>query len=254
MSISTRIRTLLAACAILLAPATKAQLSFTNANNKIAGPMYSGCAVTVTDVNFDGLDDILRMDQGHNVSLELQNRDGSFSNHYLTSIGSGSAWAMTCADVDHNGWKDMIADGNSGIELVKIFESGGNITSTTTTLQNSGFFLQNATFCDMNNDGWIDLFCCDDNAVSKLYVNDGSGNLFPSTIVNFAINPGINYNGDPADSGNYGSCWIDFDNDHDLDLYVAHCRQSTSSPTDLRRINRLFVNDGNNNFTEAAGT
>ena len=254
MSISTRIRTLLAACAILLAPATKAQLSFTNANNKIAGPMYSGCAVTVTDVNFDGLDDILRMDQGHNVSLELQNRDGSFSNHYLTSIGSGSAWAMTCADVDHNGWKDMIADGNSGIELVKIFESGGNITSTTTTLPNSGFFLQNATFCDMNNDGWIDLFCCDDNAVSKLYVNDGSGNLFPSTIVNFAINPGINYNGDPADSGNYGSCWIDFDNDHDLDLYVAHCRQSTSSPTDLRRINRLFVNDGNNNFTEAAGT
>ena len=46
----------------------------------------------------------------------------------------------------------------------------------------------------------------------------------------------------------------DFDNDHDLDLHVAHCRQSTSSPTDLRRINRLFVNDGNNNFTEAAGT
>ncbi len=104
----------------------------------------------------------------------------------------------------------------------------------------------------MNNDGWIDFFCCDDNDASKLYLNDGAGNLNPSTLVNFAVNPGISYDGDPADSGNYGSAWIDFDNDQDLDLYVAHCRQSTTSPTDLRRINRLFVNDGTNNYTEQA--
>ncbi|MBK6839121.1 MAG: CRTAC1 family protein [Bacteroidetes bacterium] len=96
------------------------------------------------------------------------------------------------------------------------------------------------------------MFCCDDNAAAHMYLNDGTGNLNISTMVNFAVNPGINYGGDPADSGNYGSAWIDFDNDGDLDLYVAHCRQSTSSPTDLRRINRMFVNDGSNNFTEQA--
>jgi hypothetical protein len=225
--------------------------SFTNSNNKLSVSTFrSGCAVTVVDVNNDGMDDIVRMDQGHLINLELQTRSGIFTNHFIADIGGGSAWAMTMADVDHNGWKDVVADGSGGIMLVKIFENSGNITATNTVLPASGFFLQNATFCDMNNDGWIDLFCCDDNAASKLYLNDGAGNLNISTFVNFAVNPTIFYNGDPADSGNYGSAWIDFDNDKDLDLYVAHCRQSTSSPTDLRRYNRLFVNDGNNNFTE----
>ncbi|MBL0341569.1 MAG: CRTAC1 family protein [Bacteroidetes bacterium] len=230
-----------------------AQLSFTDANNKLSSNSRSGCAVTVVDVNNDGLDDIVRLDQGHLVNLELQNKEGYFDNHFLADIG-GSAWAMTMADIDHNGWKDVVADGSGGIRIVKVFENAGTITATLGTLANSGFFLQNATFCDMNNDGWVDLFGCDDNDASKLYLNDGAGNLNPSTLVNFAVNPTIFYQGDPADSGNYGSAWIDFDNDKDLDLYVAHCRQSSTSPTDLRRINRLFVNDGNNNFTEQAAT
>lgn len=232
-----------------------AQISFTNSNSLLQNSNFrSGCAVTVVDANNDGLDDIIRMDQGHLINLELQERDGGFTNHFVADIGGGSAWAMTTADVDQNGWKDIVADGSNGIRLIKVFENAGVISSTNTLLANSGFFLQNATFCDMNNDGWIDLFCCDDNAVSKLYLNDGTGNLNPSTMVDFAVNPGLFYGNDPADSGNYGSAWIDFDNDQDLDLYVAHCRQSSTSPTDERRINRLFVNDGANNFTEQAAT
>ncbi len=231
-----------------------AQLSFTNANNKLSSTTRSGCAVTVVDVNNDGLDDIVRMDQGHLINLELQDRFGMFTNHFIADIdvNGGSSWAMTMADVDHNGWKDVVADGSGGIRLVKFFENAGVITSTNTLLSNSGFFLQNATFCDFNNDGWIDLFCCDDNDVSKMYLNDGMGNLNPSSFVDFAVNPGITIGNDPADSGNYGSTWIDFDNDNDLDLYVAHCRQGVNDPSDLRRINRLYVNDGMNNFTEMA--
>lgn len=243
----------LVVAALFSAVSASAQLSFTNANSKIS-TMNSGCAVTVTDANFDGLDDIVRMDQGHILYYDIQNKDGSFTNHLIADLASGSAWAMTCADVDNNGWKDVMMDGNSVINLVKISGAVGNLTHTVTALPNSGFFLQNATFLDANNDGWLDLFCCDDNAASHIYMNDGAGNLLLSNFINFELNPGVTYNGDPADSGNYGSCWIDFDNDADLDLYVAHCRQSSSSPTDLRRINRLFVNNGNNTFTEMGNT
>lgn len=46
--------------------------------------------------------------------------------------------------------------------------------------------------------------------------------------------------------------WTDFDNDGDLDLYIAKCRQSVNNPSDPRRINVLFVNNGNGTFTENA--
>lgn len=114
------------------------QLAFTDSNTNLnLGGMYSGCAVTVTDVNFDGMDDVLRMDQGHRLYISLQNRDGSYTTQFLYDIGSSSAWAMTCADVDQNGWKDAVMDGDGGIMFVKLFESGGTVTATVSTLQNS---------------------------------------------------------------------------------------------------------------------
>jgi hypothetical protein len=206
-----------------------AQLSFTNANSKLEVMTNSGCVVSVTDVNFDGLDDLVRMDQGHLVNVDIQERDGNFTNYYIRDNGGGSSWGMAVADIDQNGYKDIIADGSGGINVIKLFWNGTTFTSTSTTLPNSGFFLQNITICDVNNDGWVDVFGCDDDDASTLYVNNGSGTLAVSNIINFALNPGTNYNGDPADSGNYGSVWTDFDGDNDLDLFVAHCRQSTSS-------------------------
>jgi hypothetical protein len=159
-----------------------AQLSFTNSNSIVPFNSRSGCAVSVVDVNGDGLDDIVTLDQSNLMNVMLQRREGGYINQFIVDIGGGNAWAMAMADVDKNGWKDMIADGLNGIRLIKLSESGGIITHTNTLLANSGFFLQNATFADMNNDGWIDLFACDDNNVSKLYLNDGAGNLNPSTL------------------------------------------------------------------------
>ena len=178
MKTTTKFKAILLALAGLSFGSTaSAQLAFTNANAKFGGNFHSGCATTVTDVNFDGLDDVFHMDNGSDLYLQLQNKDGSFTTHFIMNHGGGSSWAMTCADVDHNGWKDVAFDGGAGIMLIKIFGGSGGVTFTSTTLFNSGFFLQNATFADMNNDGWIDLFCCDDNDVSKLYLKDGTGIL-----------------------------------------------------------------------------
>jgi hypothetical protein len=121
------------------------------------------------------------------------------------------------------------------------------VTGTLVTLPNSNFFFQNITAADFNNDGWIDLFCCDDNGESTIYLNDGTGNFTDSgsSVINFDVT-------ETDDSGNYGSVWTDFDNDGDLDLYIAKCRQGVNSSTDGRRINVLFVNNGNGTFTSNA--
>jgi hypothetical protein len=210
--------------------------------------------MSITDWNGDGMDDIIRLDQGRTVIVEVQRTNQTF---YKVQLGqfatnSGWAWGMAAGDFDHNGYKDIIAGGNgSGLKVLMTNNTGTG--GTVVTIPNSNFFVQNITLGDFNNDGWLDAFVCDDNAPAKIFTNNGSGTLTLNTsIINFALNPTINYGGDPADSGNYGSAWTDFDNDGDLDLYIAHCRQASNSPTDLRRINRLFQNNGDGTFTENA--
>jgi hypothetical protein len=244
--------TMLAALLVIAFQPVMSQVSFKNANTKLATPgFHSGCPVTIADWNSDGLDDIIRLDEGRYCNVEVQQTNQMYLSVYLGDFGGG-AWAMTVADVDHNGYKDIAADGMNGIGILKTNSTGTGASMV--WLPASGFFLQNATFGDFNNDGWIDLFCCDDNAPSHIYMNDGAGNFALSSIIDFDVTPGQTIGTTNDDSGNYGSVWTDFDNDGDMDLYIAKCRQISGSTSDPRRIDVLFVNDGNNNYTEMAAT
>jgi hypothetical protein len=64
------------------------------------------------------------------------------------------------------------------------------------------------------------------------YINDGTGNL---TFGQGMLGP---------NGGNYGSIWIDYDNDHDMDMFVAKCG---SSPPDV-----FMRNNGDGTFTDVA--
>lgn len=251
MKIFTSYRLLFSASLALLTISTQAQFAFTNANSKFASQTHSGCAVTVVDVlNNDGVDDILVMDQSQNLTVLFPEQRCVF--HFLPArpglwqqgMGYGSA-----ADVDHNGWKDVVT-GSGSAALIKLGWNGTTVTSNITQLAGS-YFVQNVLFGDFNNDGWVDLEVNDDNDYAKIYVNNNGILNLTTTLINTEINP-MTYGNDPYDSGNYGSVWTDFDNDGDMDLYISHCRQSTSSSTDQRRRDRLFVNDGSNNYTENA--
>lgn len=250
MKIFTSYRPLLSVGLALLSISAQAQFAFTNANSKFASQTHSGCSVTVVDVNNDGLDDILIMDQSKNLTVRLQNKDASFTTYPLGQVYGSNVWGMAAADVDHNGWKDVVTGSGSAV-LVKLGWNGTTVTSNIVTLAGS-YFVQNVLFGDFNNDGWVDLEVNDDNDYAKIYVNNNGVLNATTTLINTNINPGMTYGNDPYDSGNYGSVWTDFDNDGDLDLYISHCRQSTSSSTDQRRRDRLFVNDGTNHYTENA--
>ncbi len=230
-----------------------AQFTFTS-SSALSTATHSGCAMTIVDVNNDGLDDVVKMDQSTTLMVDLQNKNGTFTHYNLGNIsGTSRVWGMAAADVDHNGWKDVATGTGSAMYIVKLSWTGSTIAAATTTLTGS-YLVQNVTFGDFNNDGWADLFVCDDNDYAKVYKNDGTGTLTQTTtLINTNINPGMTYSGgDPYDSGNYGSVWTDFDNDGDLDLFIAHCRLGVTSNTDQRRRDRLFVNNGSNVYTEMA--
>lgn len=231
-----------------------AQFAFTNSNTLVPTATHSGNSICVADMNNDGLDDIVKMDQSDVLVVQLQNQNGTFTHYNLGTITGGTnVWGMAVADVDHNGWKDVATGTNGTMYLVKLSWSGSTITKTQTTLAMS-YFVQNITFGDIDNDGWADLMVCDDVDYMKVYKNNSGTMAITTTLINTEINPGMTYSGDPYDSGNYGSVWLDFDNDGDLDLYIAHCRQSASSSTDQRRRDRLFVNNGSNVYSEQAAT
>lgn len=236
-----------------------AQFSFTNGNTKLhsdAGisgsnaDQRSGNSVTVVDINNDGLDDILRLDDNQYVRIEYQQIGGTFNYVYVGDIGNVGPWGMSAADVDHNGYKDILICGGSQAKLVKLNNTGTGFLGGVVNLPNGNVFCQNGNFMDVNNDGWEDIFVCNDVGESRIWVNNGSGS-FPveaaNGVIDFDITPGNS--GQSDESGNYGSVWTDFDNDGDVDFYVIHCRQG-QSPGDIRRTNRLFVNNGNGTYTE----
>lgn len=240
-------------------------ISFINANNLlhsetgVAGSNAgnrSGNAMCVVDINHDGLDDIVKMDNNRYVRIEYQQPGGTFIHRYIGDFGtSTSCWGMSAGDVDKNGYKDILFNGGSQARLMKLNNTGDGILGSIINLPNGAIFSQNGNFLDVNNDGWLDIFMCNDVDESRLWVNDGAGN-FPSennnTLINFNVTPGVGpgpplTGGDPNhqydESGNYSSVWTDIDDDGDLDLYIVHCRQG-ANPGDLRRTNVLFRNNG----------
>ena len=224
----------------------QAQFSFTNATTDLLEehPFFSGVAIGIADINGDGRDDIIRLDSTNILQIEYQKPTqttfASFEWGKITQFDG--EWAIAVADVNNDGYNDILT-GGAYDELKLLTFNPNNFQFIKTNLPNSLIFLQGLNFADINNDGFLDAFGCHDDAESHIWQNDGMGNLLSANhLIDMATKP-ISDN-----SGNYGSVWTDFDNDRDLDLYIAKCRFGISDPTDPRRINALFENDGNNNY------
>lgn len=222
------------------------QITFSNGSSLLSSGINSGVGITVADMDGDGLDDIARMDQGYILSVQKQRPGQSFLNIPGVNMGGSSAWSMVVGDLNNDGKKEAIAGFGSGA-TVSMQNGGGTGFGATTQLPQSNYFLQNMNCMDVDNDGDVDIFGCNDVGISKIWVNNGSGTFTVSNIINFDVSAS-------DDSGNYGSIWSDFDNDGDVDFYIAKCRQGVNDPNDARRINILFVNNGNGTYTEAGAT
>lgn len=221
-----------------------AQFSFTNATHLLSNTTTSGGCMGVVDMNGDGLDDICKLHNSRVFQVDYQNPDGTFTLVDYGQVSSAGQWGMAIADMSNSGHKDLISGGSyDGMHYLRISATGqGNLGN----LNNGNMFTQCVNVADINNDGHNDYWACHDDAAPRQWLNNGTGNLSYANIIDYTTDPTSDM------SGNYGSVWIDFDNDGDLDLYIAKCRQGVNNPNDPRRWNRLFVNDGNGNYTDMA--
>lgn len=235
----------LAFSTLVFTAAGSAQLAFTNATNLMSNVTLSGGCMGVVDMNGDGLDDIAKLHNARTFQVDYQNADGSFTLVDYGQVSNSGQWGWAIADLDNNGHKDMVSGGNGdGTHYVRITTPG---TYTLSDLNGADFFTQAMSIADIDNDGRLDVYACDDVGPNRLWFTNASGvPVDNSSYMDWTTTPSSDM------SGNYGSCFTDFDGDGDIDLYIAKCRQGVNNPDDPRRWNRLFVNDGNNNYTDQA--
>jgi len=199
--------------------------------------------IAIVDMNGDFLDDMVGV-SSNNINIRQQNADGSFTTKNVTTPNADflPSWSLAAADYDRNGYTDLLYGAGSGVTFMR---ANGDGTDFQEVSGSEYVFSQRSNFADINKDGHLDAFVCHDVAPNVYYINDGSGNL---TFYQSNVTAGAPVNlGDYSSGGNYGSIWIDYDNDRDLDMFIAKC-----GGEEARRVNQMHTNDGNGIYTENA--
>jgi tetratricopeptide (TPR) repeat protein len=134
-----------------------------------------------------------------------------------------------------------------------------DVTAETGLNQNNDRFSFDCTWCDYDNDGWPDLYVVNDFGRKNLYHNNGNG-----TFTDIAEEAGV------VDVGpGMSSCWFDYDNDLNFDVYVSDMWEASGMrltsqssfldrlPPDVRALfrhhakgNSLYLNLGNGRFQD----
>jgi hypothetical protein len=190
------------------------------------------------DYNNDGwLDMFVANQQDQDNFLYLNNMDGTFTKITGQDIVSdgGASFTSAWGDYDNDGFLDLFV-ANIGVNF--LYHNNGDSTFTRITtgaIASDGAESFGAAWGDYNNDGNLDLFVANrNNQDNFLYRNNGGGD-FTKIVAGPVVNDGLY---------SHGGSWGDYDNDGDLDLFVANGATSTD---------KLYRNDGGDVFSEVSG-
>ena len=200
--------------------------AFVEATSGPLGDPGNGTAVACADYDNDSDLDIYIVNEGS--ANKLLRNDGGLVFVDVTSGPLGDALngrGVDWGDYDNDGDLDLyFANVYTGNKLLRN-DGGGSFVDVTSGPLADGGHAKGVAWGDYDNDGDLDLFLAKGDgalrAENRLLRNDGAGSFVDAT------------SGALADSGMWsGSSLGDFDNDGDLDLYVAN----------LQGANKLFLN------------
>lgn len=213
------------------------RLSFTSQPITGITGTYNNCIV---DMNGDYKDDIVSAINNTQLAISYQQNNGTFTTTTFTVPNTSvqPSWSIAAGDYDNNGYNDLLYGSGNGIVLLKANADG---TAFSTFRKPENYLTQRTNFVDINNDGKLDAFVCDDNSPNRYYYNDGSGNIGNQNQGALGIFP---------TGGNYASNWFDYDNDGDIDMHMSKCGQGGSGVGG--NIDEMYRNNGNGTFTNVA--
>jgi len=194
----------------------------------------STIAAAWSDYDRDGDLDLLATHDNWTNSLFANNGDGSFIKITAGPVATDGGNSRGCAwgDYDNDGAPDLFVTHIYGQRNSLYHNDGdGNFTKVTAApFGTDASASVGGSFGDYDNDGDLDLFVANGSMQPNyLYRNDGGA--FTKILTGAVVT-------DAFDSG--GSAWGDYDNDGDLDLFVANWWDNNS----------LFANNSDGTFTK----
>jgi len=175
--------------------------------------------------------------------LYINDGSGHFTKESNTPFNKVAYGSIAFADIDGDNDPDVLMTGenNSDNPIAKLYINDGNgHFSEVTDCPFPGVTYSSVTFADMDGDDDPDVLISGKNnsnqGISKLYMNDGSGHFSEATNTPFE---GV-YRGSVA--------FADMDGDNDPDLLITGYDNSKSP------ISKLYINNGNADFTELTDT
>ncbi len=169
------------------------------------------------DYNNDGLPDLFVSNINNENNALFKNKgNGDFEKISTGAIvnDGGNSVGASWGDYNNDGYLDLFVT-NAGNNNNFLYRNNGDETFTKITtgaIVNDGGHSHGSAWGDYDNDGDLDLFVSNDNSTYNfLYSNNGDGTF---TKLTNGITEAI--------SSSFGAAWADYDNDLDIDLFVAN--------------------------------